>query len=138
MNSIPYYKIISAAMQAIKRLQPYNLQKVCNEYCAAALALISYLLYNKFRTKYSEVKKIMAQTEKFIAYEKLSKKQRRQADQRKRSGWGLINPVTKVKPSAKIYQRSKTKQDARSYSGTDASCFYMFIKIYASKGYYEW
>lgn len=48
--------------------------------------------------------------EKFIAYEKLSKKKQKELNKAKRGTWGVMSPITKVKPSAKVYNR-KNKQD---------------------------
>lgn len=48
--------------------------------------------------------------EKFIAYEKLSKKKQKELNKAKRGTWGVMSPITKVKPSAKVYSRKK-KQD---------------------------
>lgn len=36
--------------------------------------------------------------EKFIPYEKLSKKKKKEIDRLKRNDWGEINPATKVVP----------------------------------------
>ena len=52
---------------------------------------------------------------KFIAYEKLSKKEQKKLNAEKRKTWGDVKPITKVKPSAKLYNRKK-KQDLTSYS----------------------
>lgn len=52
---------------------------------------------------------------KFIAYEKLSKKEQKKLNSEKRKTWGVVKPITKVKPSAKLYNRKK-KQDLTSYS----------------------
>ena len=62
--------------------------------------------------------------EKFIAYEKLSKKEQKKLNSAKRGSWGLVKPITKVKESAKIYNRKK-KQDFRSFDGfkNPAYCF---------------
>lgn len=61
---------------------------------------------------------------KFIAYAKLSKSRRRAADKVKRGSWGQIKPVTKVKPSGKIYSRRKNKQDLRNaYSSNPVFLF---------------
>ncbi len=38
--------------------------------------------------------------EKFVSYEKLSKKKQNELNAAKRGNWGLVKPVTKVKPSA--------------------------------------
>ena len=48
--------------------------------------------------------------EKFVAYEKLSKKKQKELNKAKRGTWGVMSPITKVKPSAKVYNRKK-KQD---------------------------
>ena len=48
--------------------------------------------------------------EKFIAYEKLSKKKQKELNKGKRGTWGVMSPITKVKPSGKVYSRKK-KQD---------------------------
>ena len=46
--------------------------------------------------------------EKFIPYEKLSKKQKREIDKAKRATWGDVIPVTKKVESAKIYNRKRS------------------------------
>lgn len=48
--------------------------------------------------------------EKFISYEKLSKKKQKELNAAKRGNWGIVKPVTKVKPSAKLYNRKKKDQ----------------------------
>ena len=60
--------------------------------------------------------------EKFIAYEKLSKKEQKKLNSAKRGSWGLVKPITKVKESAKIYNRKK-KQDFRSFDGFQSPAF---------------
>ena len=57
--------------------------------------------------------------EKFIPYEKLSKKKRREMDRKKRNDWGEVKPVTRRIESGKIYKRKKTKQE----EDLDASSF---------------
>ncbi len=49
---------------------------------------------------------------KFIPYEKLSKKQKRKIDQKRRGSWGNLNPVTRRSESKKIYNRAKSKRSA--------------------------
>ena len=46
---------------------------------------------------------------KFTPYEKLSKKERRRLDALARGSWGAVKPVTRSKPSAKLYKREKTR-----------------------------
>lgn len=66
----------------------------------------------------------MAKQTKFTVYEKLSKKQQREIDRARRGSWGLVKPVTKVKPSAKVYKRTKAKQVVQAYSRAGAACFF--------------
>ena len=64
--------------------------------------------------------------EKFIPYEKLSKKQRRQLDRRRRNDWGELKPVSRKIESGKIYNRKKAKRERSS----DASpIFYCFLPL---------
>ncbi len=44
---------------------------------------------------------------KFIPYEKLSKKEQKRLNQLKRTGWGSINPVTRTVPDKKKYTRKE-------------------------------
>ena len=45
--------------------------------------------------------------EKFIEYKKLSKKKQKEINAERRKTWGGIKPISKVKPSAKVYNRKK-------------------------------
>lgn len=47
--------------------------------------------------------------EKFISYEKLSKKEKRKLDSAKRITWGEINPVTRKPQNSKAYHRQKAQ-----------------------------
>ena len=47
--------------------------------------------------------------EKFIPYEKLSKKEKRKMDLAKRQTWGELNPVTRKPVSSKAYNRKRTQ-----------------------------
>lgn len=44
---------------------------------------------------------------KFVEYEKLSKKQKREIDKARRAAWGDVSPITRRIESAKIYNRKK-------------------------------
>ncbi len=48
--------------------------------------------------------------EKFIPYEKLSKKEKRKIDAAKRTAWGDVNPVTRKPVNSKAYNRRKALQ----------------------------
>ena len=47
--------------------------------------------------------------EKFIPYEKLSKKEKRRLDLAKRQTWGELNPVTRKPVNSKAYNRKKSQ-----------------------------
>ena len=47
--------------------------------------------------------------EKFIPYEKLSKKEKRKMDLAKRQTWGELNPVTRKSENSKAYNRNKAR-----------------------------
>ena len=47
--------------------------------------------------------------EKFIPYEKLSKKEKRKIDQAKRQTWGELNPVTRKPENSKAYNRRRAQ-----------------------------
>ena len=47
--------------------------------------------------------------EKFIPYEKLSKKEQRKINQAKRNTWGDFNPVTRKPENSKAYNRKKSQ-----------------------------
>ena len=54
--------------------------------------------------------------EKFIPYEKLSKKEKRKIDQAKRQTWGELNPVTRKPANSKAYNRNKARNWKREIS----------------------
>ena len=47
--------------------------------------------------------------EKFIPYEKLSKKEKRKRNLAKRQTWGELNPVTRKPTNSKVYNRKKSQ-----------------------------
>ena len=47
--------------------------------------------------------------EKFIPYEKLSKKEKRKIDQARRQTWNNLNPVTRKPENSKAYNRNKAR-----------------------------
>ena len=53
--------------------------------------------------------------EKFIPYEKLSKKEKRKIDQAKRQTWGELNPVTRKPENPKAYNRNKSRNWMRDH-----------------------
>ena len=63
--------------------------------------------------------------EKFIPYEKLSKKEKRKMDLAKRQTWGELNPVTRKPVSSKAYNRRKS-QDWKRELPPVQSCDFSF------------
>ena len=51
--------------------------------------------------------------EKFIPYEKLSKKKKRELDRKRRNTWGSLNPVTRNTANPKAYDRRKARKRDR-------------------------
>ena len=52
--------------------------------------------------------------EKFVPYEKLSKKAKREADSQRRGSWNGVNPVSRKSPNPnKISPKTKTGKTAR-------------------------
>ncbi|MBP1577391.1 MAG: hypothetical protein J6C75_02800 [Oscillospiraceae bacterium] len=52
--------------------------------------------------------------EKFIPFEKLSKKKQRELNAKQRGSWYGINPVTRVVPSGKAYDRNRMKRETNA------------------------
>lgn len=48
--------------------------------------------------------------EKYIPYEKLSKKERKKINAMRRSDWGALNPVTRRSEDPKAYNRRKAQK----------------------------
>ena len=56
--------------------------------------------------------------EKFIPYEKLSKKEKRKVDAAKRTTWGPISPVTRKPKNSRAYDRKKAQNWKKDSSGS--------------------
>lgn len=61
--------------------------------------------------------------DKFIPYEKLSKKEKRKIDAAKRTTWGSISPVTRKPKNSRAYDRKKTQSWKKDIPGS-AHCAY--------------
>ena len=55
--------------------------------------------------------------EKFIPYEKLSKKKKRELDGQRRSTWGALRPVTRRPENPKAYKRTKFRPEREELPG---------------------
>ena len=62
--------------------------------------------------------------EKFIPYEKLSKKEKRKIDQARRQTWGELNPVTRKPANSKAYNRNKSRNWKRDDHEPNSGSFY--------------
>ena len=57
--------------------------------------------------------------EKFVPYEKLSKKEKKKIDQSRRQTWGELNPVTRKPVSSRAYDRNKIRNQKCAYHTSD-------------------
>ena len=64
--------------------------------------------------------------EKFIPYDKLSKKEKRKLDKARRQTWGDINPVTRKTENSKAYSRNKARNWKREYHETSSGFSFLF------------
>ena len=67
--------------------------------------------------------------EKFIPYEKLSKKEKRKIDQARRQTWGELNPVTRKPENSKAYNRNKARNWKRDYHEPVPGSMFSFPEI---------
>jgi len=65
--------------------------------------------------------------EKFIPYEKLSKKEKRKMDLAKRQTWGELNPVTRKPENSKAYNRNKARNWKREYHEHPVPGLFIYI-----------
>ena len=68
--------------------------------------------------------------EKFIPYEKLSKKEKRKIDQAKRQTWGELNPITRKPENSKAYNRKKSQAWKRELPPTACDFFDYFFAVF--------
>ena len=55
--------------------------------------------------------------DKFIPYEKLSKRKKRELDAARRGSWGALSPVTRRPEKPKAYKRKKTRYEEEEAFG---------------------
>ena len=67
--------------------------------------------------------------EKFIPYEKLSKKEKRKMDLAKRQTWGELNPVTRKPVNSKAYNRNKARDWRREYHAPISGICFTSLRI---------
>ena len=59
--------------------------------------------------------------EKYVPFEKLSKKKQKELNAKRRGSWHGVSPVTKTTKNGKAYNRKKTQ---RGWDAHDAVSFY--------------
>ena len=57
--------------------------------------------------------------EKFVPYEKLSKKERRKVDAARRNTWGSLNPTTRKPANSRAYNRQRSRDWKRECTVSD-------------------
>ena len=67
--------------------------------------------------------------EKFIPYEKLSKKEKRKVDKARRQAWGELNPVTRKPANSKAYNRQKAQNWKKELPNSVPLSFYISSRI---------
>lgn len=71
----------------------------------------------------------MCKKDKFVPYEKLSKKDRRAVDQARRQSWGELNPVTRCPENSRAYDRKaenrRWKADHREGGSDQGRAFFI-------------
>ena len=65
--------------------------------------------------------------EKFIPYEKLSKKKKRKVDAAKRNTWGNLNPVTRKPQNSKAYCRNKARSWKREMRENNSGIYFFTL-----------
>ncbi len=65
--------------------------------------------------------------EKFIPYEKLSKKEKRKIDQARRQTWGELNPVTRKPGNSKAYKRKNHRHGSGNSRRRACDFFLTFL-----------
>ena len=71
--------------------------------------------------------------EKFIPYEKLSKKERRKVDLARRQTWGDLNPVTRKPENSRAYNRSKARNWNRDGHESGSGFSFLTQEVVGSK-----
>ena len=72
--------------------------------------------------------------EKFVPYEKRSKKEKRKLDAQARTTWGSVNPVTRKPQNSKAYNRSKARNWKRDYHEPIPGCFVLYADLSIQNG----
>ncbi len=58
--------------------------------------------------------------ERFVPYEKMSKRMQKEFNKKQRRDWGLTNPATRKEKNAKAYNRKKLRSMDRKFQWNEA------------------
>ena len=67
--------------------------------------------------------------EKFVSYEKLSKKKKRELNAKRRGTWGGLSPVTRKPANPKAYNRAKARKRDQGLPAV-LLCFFLAFSCY--------
>ena len=70
----------------------------------------SELVSKGYKNQQGYTKDALLKEDKFVSRDKMSKKDRKELDSQKRNTWGNTNPVTRVQPNKKAYDRKRDKK----------------------------
>ena len=98
------------------------------EHCPRGLDKKVKTLMKKYYPELNYLYDESLKEDKFVSRDKMSKKDRKELDSKKRNTWGNTNPVTRVQPNKKAYDRKRDKKvvdedienkDSEEYLGVD-------------------
>jgi len=69
--------------------------------------------------------------EKFIFYEKLSKKEKRKIDQARRQTWGQLNPVTRKPENKQGIQQKEVAELEAGATAYRAATFFLTFSLFS-------
>lgn len=64
--------------------------------------------------------------DKFVLYEKLSKKEQKKRNAQRRGTWHGFSPVTRIVPNGKAFDRNKQKSAERKSRSFERDYYYAF------------
>lgn len=73
--------------------------------------------------------------EKYIPYERLSKKEKRKLDSTKRGTWGERSPVTRKPQNSKAYNRSTARNWKREHHETNSGTFHFIRPCFSESSF---
>ena len=69
------------------------------------------LVSKGYKNQQGYTKDVLLKEDKFVSRDKMSKKDKKELDSKKRNTWGNTNPVTRVQPNKKAYDRKRDKKE---------------------------